>query len=259
MSQFYWFMHVKNTPKNATMKRLFTILILISAGVFSINAMSHWQSSFCDGPVIKEKRKIGAFNRIEAGGIYDIVYKHSATVSCEIEAEENLVRLTRTRVVDGTLFIEASEGFSNSSEGIKVYLSGPDFQGATLSGAANLETHSGFTNERVEITMDGATNYYGALNTSELVMNMNGASNAELEGKATLMKLVLCGACQVDGKEIKTDVLKASLAGASTAYVSVQKTLDVSTTGASHLTYIGNPSSVTRSTNGSSSVDQENE
>ncbi|MGL5892627.1 MAG: hypothetical protein ACRC3B_22230, partial [Bacteroidia bacterium] len=73
------------------MKKAFPIILVALVAVFWIRAVDFefFQFVSCDSPVIKETRKIGAFSKIRANSVFDIEYRYSPTVSCEIEGPQD--------------------------------------------------------------------------------------------------------------------------------------------------------------------------
>jgi hypothetical protein len=244
------------------MKKVFPIILVALVAVFWIRAVDfeffHFVS--CDSPVIKETRKVGAFSKIRANSVFDIEYRYSATVSCEIEGPQDYVKATQVSVSNDVLNFKLVGNFHNSGgEPLKVYLSGPEFKGAELSGAAELSMSGPFPAAPIDINLSGASELTGPLNSPDLQIDLSGASELSARGKAQKARMVLCGASEVNGDGFTAEVLTISLSGASSARVRVNKTLDANASGASELIYIGKPGNVNRTISGASSIENENE
>lgn len=238
------------------MKRALPFLLIALVAVFWIRAVDFGMAFVnpCDGPTIKQNRKISSFSKIDAGSIFQIEYRHSSTTACEIEGVEEHVKLVRTEVRGGVLYLSLSGSIHNSTEGIKVRLTGPEFRGADISGAAQLTTYTGFPSTPVELGVSGAAQYEGDLNSPDLTADLNGAAQVNLRGTATKMKATICGAAQLDAPDFAADDLRITLSGAGQASLRVNRILNAVASGASQLTYSGNPSKVSRSTDGASSI-----
>jgi hypothetical protein len=242
------------------MKKVFPIILIALVAVFWIKAVDFSFASpiVCDGPVIKQKRTIGAFSKIEAASVFDIEYRYSSTVSCEIEGPEEMVKAAKAKVSNDVLEFSLNGSFSNNSgKPLTVRLTGPQFKGGDLSGAAHLKLLGEFPSAPIDLMLSGATEFDGNLKSSNIELNLNGASEAKIRGRADKATIVLCGASELYGDAFSADDLTITLSGASEARMRVNRKLNAQSSGASHFVYTGTPGNVNRSTSGASSIESE--
>ncbi|WP_193564187.1 GIN domain-containing protein, partial [Escherichia coli] len=90
-----------------TMKKSFLFIILIVSIVF--NACTFWGVRG-NGKLKTQRRNIQNFDHLEVGGAFNIKVELGKEPSIKIQAEENLLPLIKTNVVDGTLKIETKKG-----------------------------------------------------------------------------------------------------------------------------------------------------
>ena len=64
--------------------------------------------------VIKEERDLSEFNALDVRGDLEVVIKNSGTARVEIEADDNLLEIISTEVIDGTLVIKPLKEISRS-------------------------------------------------------------------------------------------------------------------------------------------------
>jgi hypothetical protein len=242
------------------MKKAFPLILIALVAVFWIKAVDFSFASplMCDGPVIKQTRSIGAFSKIDAASVFDIQYRYSSTVSCEIEGPEEMVKAAKVKVSGDVLMFSLNGTFNNNSgEPLTVRLSGPEFKGGDLSGAAELKLMGEFPSAPIDLTLSGASEFDGNLKSSNIELSLNGASEAKVRGRADKATIVLCGAAELYGDAFTADDLTITLSGASEARMRVNKKLSAQSSGASHFVYSGTPGNVNRSTSGASSIENE--
>lgn len=87
-------------------------------------------------------------------------------------------------------------------------------------------------------------------------MEASGASSISLTGGAANLILEVSGASSVDLVSFPAIDLRAELSGASSADVNASGRLDVEASGASELSYLGNPTLGSVNTSGASTVSE---
>lgn len=121
--------------------------------------------------VIKEERDLADFNALDVRGEIEVLIKNSGTARVEIEADDNLLDIISTEVVDGTLIIKPLKEISRSKrQKVLVNLPG-NLVKAVLSDKARLENQ-------------------GELYMPEFELITNGDSRAELTISADTFKVV---------------------------------------------------------------------
>ena len=121
--------------------------------------------------VIKEERDLSEFNALDVRGDLEVVIKNSGTARVEIEADDNLLEIISTEVIDGTLVIKPLKEISRSKRQ-KVTVEFPEnIVKAVLSDKARLQNQ-------------------GELYTPEFKLITNGDSSAELTISTDTFNLV---------------------------------------------------------------------
>jgi len=181
-----------------------------------------------------EKRAVGPFTAVDISGAYDVEIVAQKETSLEIEGDDNLLKLVKTEVKNGTLFISSESGFS-TRRAIRVRISTPDIQGLTSSGA-----------NQIKIT---------GVKSENFVVETSGASKIFVAGEAKTVEIEMSGATRVDASELRAARAKVSSSGASRASVYATEEVNADLSGASNVTYYGAPKTVNKEVSGASSVD----
>jgi hypothetical protein len=125
-----------------------------------------------------------------------------------------------------------------------------------LNGASHLEVASVET-DRLKVKISGASNLSGEVRTArEARFDISGASRVELTGSGESARIDVSGASQARLARFALGSSDIGVSGASSASLKVNRTLDVSISGASRLEYIGNASLGRVSVSGASTLKQ---
>jgi hypothetical protein len=187
-----------------------------------------------DGVIKTESRPISEFSKVEVTGGYEVEWT-TGKPALTISAAENLLPLINTVVSGDTLKIDATENF-NTSKSIKIVVSSPTLEAVELTGGNTLTASQ--------------------LSGPGLKLESTGASKINLSGSVTNLNATLTGASRLKAKSLPAENCTLSLVGASEADVTVSGALKVSVTGASSVTYSGNPKTVDKEATGASSIEQ---
>lgn len=184
------------------------------------------------GPLATESRAVQGFTGVSVSDAGHLIVRQTGVESLEITAEESLLPLIRSEVVNGTLVLGFAPGVSvATAHEIQYRLTVRDLTGLEASGAS-----------RVEI-LD--------LSTPQLGTVLSGASSLRASGVATHHAVVLSGASRCEGPDLQSRVVTSTLSGASYALVRVSDSLTTVASGASTLEYYGDPILVTDVSGGS--------
>ena len=215
---------------------------LIFANVFSFGKSSarffNFNVSFGEkgsGNIATEKREFTDFKAVEVGGGFQVEITAQKEFSVEVEADDNLLPLIKIEVEDGILKIESEKKISTKNP-IIVRISAPDIEGLEVSGVSKVNLAN--------------------LKNENLQVDASGASKVKIEGITANLTLNVSGASKIDAGNIKAENVSVDATGASNVNVSVLNELKVEASGASSVTYSGNPKNFENKTSGASSVKQ---
>lgn len=179
--------------------------------------------------------QLGAFDAIEVGGAFDVEISAKGKPSVVVSGDEDVLERILTRVVGRTLRISLRHGH-HLKGGAQVKIAAPGLKRLELSGAVEAE----LTN----------------LSAASFELEASGATDVDLQGKCTTLRLSASGASDIDARELTTDTVKIDMSGAGSAKVHAGKSLDAEASGASTIRYWGNPKEVKRDTSGVSHIER---
>jgi Putative auto-transporter adhesin, head GIN domain len=228
--------------------------LLLTAAILFIGCSFDTQGISGSGKLITREMSLGDFNKIDASGAFQFDVTQGATSSVIATADDNLWDFVEIRNDGGTLHLDMKPGsYNNSHVSAKIVM--PHLNAITTSGASH-GSIAGFNDptNRLDVTLSGASALEGNFQQGHLTLNLDGASKATLHGSADSLDLTLSGASRGDLNYLTTNAIHANLSGASSSNVTAHHKLDYDLSGASHLTYAGNPTIGQSEVSGASSA-----
>ena len=124
-----------------------------------------------------------------------------------------------------------------------------------LSGASNLDI-SAIKTGNTNFELSGASKASGNIEMADGSFDLSGASSLELEGSANDIDIQASGASHFKLSDLAVVDAEINLSGASDATINASGRLDGDLSGASKLSYVGNPTLGSISTSGGSTISQ---
>lgn len=188
------------------------------------------------GNVATEKRDVADFSKVDVGGVFQVEVVAGKEYSVEVQADDNLLPLIRTEVRGGTLQISSEKRF-NTRNDIKVRITAPNIEGIEASGASRVNA--------------------SAIRSESLDIDTSGASKVNLSGEARQLNIQVSGASNIDASGLNAVNADIDASGASKVSVNATGSLKTEASGASSVTYAGNPANVEKRTSGASRISQQ--
>lgn len=180
-----------------------------------------------------EKRDVAPFTSVDVSGAFEVEIAAGKDRSLELEGDDNLLPMVTTEVSNGKLSVGSQKSFSVKRP-VRVRITTPDLEELTASGANDV-TLSGVKNDRLRIDTSGASKIRATGETKTLDIEMSGASS-------------------VDTQDLHAQKVTVDSSGAGHASVYASEELNAEASGASSITYTGDPKVVNRKDSGASSI-----
>jgi hypothetical protein len=234
--------------------KLFTVL----AGALLIMGFTSCIFSFNNGikgngNIVKEKRNVSDFNKIEISGYYKVFLTQGDENSLEIKADENLMEYLKTKTEDNELEISVKKSINPTKVPV-IFLTFKDLKSIDLNGACEILGQNFLKFDKLEVEGSGATYFDLDMKAAEVDFDLSGATKITLSGKADNVKFDGSGAIKISAFEFTINNCDIDLSGASSAGINVTGNLKIDLSGASNLLYKGNPKIIKIETSGASSA-----
>jgi len=221
-------------------------LLLTAACIIVVDETgTHWGSFNDDfdsirgsGVAVTEERTVAEFTKIEVGGASDVDVQVGGEVRIEVTADDNLIGHVRTRVENGTLKIDTSDGSYAFRKGPEVRVSVPTLEGITLAGSSDAKV-AGVEAESFRAQVAGSADLTVAGTTQDL--------EAWVSGSGTL-----------DLFDLEARNVTVRVSGSGDANVVALESLDAKVSGSGDVRYRGDPPRTNTSVSGSGTVTRRN-
>jgi hypothetical protein len=217
---------------------------------------SPWPIVNGSGNLVTEEQHLSDFTIADIGYAFDVEIIQANSYSINITVDDNLLDYVEVFKTGNTLTIRLKSGYSYHSATKRAVIMMPELYELRLSGATH-GTVVGFdsTNE-LALDISGASSLNGDFLTSENAqITVSGASSVEINGTAADLQISVSGASHLDLSDFPVHDVDVDISGASHATVNLDGRLAGHVSGASHLKYLGNPTSTDGvSTSGGSTV-----
>lgn len=203
----------------------------------------------------KQDRPTGSFTGIEISSAIKVVLTQGNTEKLTLEGDDDILQRVITETRGNKLIIKLKEGtYNKSSQEVTAYLTFKTLSSIELSGAVNLNGTNEMNFNDLEFECSGATKINLHLNASKLDCDFSGASNLSLEGSVQLLNIDISGASKLNAEDLVVKNCNIDCSGASYIAIHVTDKLRAEGSGASKISYKGNPSIVESDMSGASKM-----
>jgi hypothetical protein len=176
-----------------------------------------------DGIITTDKRQVPFFNEIEISGAYQLTIECGKKQAICITGDQNLLPHIATIVKDRQLLVYSSKSFRTKNT-LNINVTLPDIIKFTSHGSSKISIH-GIDNQSLSIVLAGA-------------------GNISASGITNKFDVRLLGTSALQAKDLQSEDVIISTAGASNATVFADKVLDARIKGVGSVVYYGSPSEI---------------
>ena len=263
-----------------TLRRKVLGFILILSLTAVLLAVSTGCSGDADNAIIgsgnltTEEMEFSNFTKVDVSHVFQANVTKGDSFSVSLTVDDNLLDYVVIRKSGDTLLIYLKSGYSYIQTTKIVDITMPEIENFSLSGASQGELSGFRSSSRLRLEASGASSInvddmkagdtdfdisggsqvWGDIEIAEGRFNVSGASSVDLEGYASNVSITASGASHVNLADFTISNVTVNISGASAATVNASGSIDGNVSGASRLTYLGNPA-LTITTSGDSIVD----
>lgn len=222
--------------------KYFSVLFLIGAMVLSSCGISVVEGS---GHIITENRNVSSFHAVKLSAFGDLTIVQGAAESLTVQADDNLMKLIRTEVVNGVLEISFDNNvftsYYMSGESIKFDLTVVNLDSIKFEGAGKI-TVNNLDVPELSTSLTGAGSMsLSHLTADRLTVQLSGAGSLNADGTVTSQDINLSGVGSYSAADLKSTDASVALSGVGSSTLWVTDKLDVTISGAGSVGYYGDP------------------
>lgn len=197
------------------------------------------------------------FTKVNVSSAFKAAINRGADYRVSVTIDDNLLDYLDVRVEGDTLHVGMQSrvrwGFGNITQSTEITM--PDIEGIELSGATQGNV-SGFESDQpLDAEVSGASGLRGDIVAGDTTMRVSGASTVEITGSAPRLDAEVSGASSVRLDNFVVEEARVDASGASNITVNANAVTG-SASGASTVSYIGEPNVLRVDTSGASNVRQ---
>jgi hypothetical protein len=237
------------------------ILVVFAAGVAAIAFWSgYWPMDGRvrgSGQLDTRAMDVTAFTAVEVGWAFTVTVEQADAFSVDITAEDNLFDYIVVDQTGDTVTIGLAPGYSynHAAMTLRAVVTLPRLEELALSGASSGTLRGFHASNPLSLDVSGASTLTGGVTASGTAQfRVSGASTLELTGSAQDGVFDIDGASTVRLGAYPLLNANVTLGGASHATINLSGQLNADVSGASHLTYLGDPTLGDIVTSGGSTV-----
>ncbi|RYZ96563.1 MAG: DUF2807 domain-containing protein [Sphingobacteriaceae bacterium] len=223
-----------------------------------------------------QSRQVAGFNSIASAGSFNVHVKIDGTESLKITGDEEVINDIETTVSDGKLKIGSKNKNSwtklFNNKRVDIYITAKSLSGLSSSGSGNIKLDGNLTGNaeiwasgsgsitaavnanELQIALSGSGNVTSSISTKELTASVSGSGGMSLSGNVTNANIKVSGSGNLRAKDLKADVVSASVSGSGNINITAEKTISAQTSGSGRITYSGNATTVDIRKSGSGKV-----
>jgi len=191
-----------------------------------------------------EIRNVEKFSAVQVSGSIDIYLSQGSESRVVVSSsDKSFSDKIITEVKNGVLIIglKSISINYNDKKSMRAYISAPDLSRISLSGSTNFFVEGELKVTNLKIEMSGASDFKGHLVVENLRLSGSGNVDFHLTGSSQNLKIDVSGASDVKANGHTTEFCDASASGSSDIYITVNKELKATASGASDIIYYGDP------------------
>jgi hypothetical protein len=219
------------------MRRYLLVLIclLLAAGALLAACDRAGPEIRGSGNLTTESRAVSGFDRIVVSGQGVIHVDISGTESLEVEAEDNILDVLTTKVVNGRLELSV-EPLTNirPTREITYRITATQLRGVSISGSGQLDVST--------------------VDTDAFEVRISGSGTVTPTGTSTHLDVEISGSGQFQGADLVSTTGSVNVSGSGAAVVNVTDDLSASVSGSGTIRYLGDPARLETSVSGSGSI-----
>lgn len=196
------------------------------------------------GTVKEEVREVAPYSSVRFEGVGDVVILKGEDHAFAITADENVVKEVISEVIDGELVIKYKNPIWNfalfDDANVGIVLMAPTLERIKMTGSGLIMSPY-MEAENLEVIIVGSGRVIMDLNVDSLISRVTGSGQFTLTGEVERQLVHIIGAGVYNAEGLSSVEAGIRISGTGKVYISAQKELDVSVSGAGEVVYQGDP------------------
>jgi hypothetical protein len=225
------------------MKNQPIILISIVLIVLTFGACTKYTSRIKgQGPIVQQTVDMPSISAVSLSIDANVVLTRGDSQSVKIEGQQNIINNIEKYVSDEGLWRIGYYNSVKNHAGVKIYITSPGIDFATISGSGNIKTTNHFPdNTHVYLQISGSGNIHFSTDADIVESGISGSGQIFLDGTTYEHSINISGSGNVKAFGLTTENTIARVSGSGNSEVFVQDYLNATISGSGSIFYKGNP------------------
>jgi hypothetical protein len=198
-----------------------------------------------DGPVVTEMRPVNNFDGISSSIPGNVNFTVEPVFRVEVKAQENVLEVLQTKVVNGVLEIGFRNGVNvKTHKEITVNVSAPTADYLRISGSGNMNVTGELVSSNLGMNVSGSgnVNIEKVTIANELESGISGSGNMKIAtGTAKNLDLQVSGSGAIDLAGVQAEKGTTHISGSGNIKLNLSQTLNAHISGSGSVFYLGTP------------------
>lgn len=209
-------------------------------------------------------KNLNNFNKIVVSSGINLYISQANTEKIVLKGSKDVLsKVSVTKSKDGVLILQIDKsGWGNLTWGdndqIRAYVSVKQLESLSVSGGSDVYSEGNLNLKDITIKASGGSDLKLSLNANALKVTSSGGSDVALKGTVKYLGIDASGGSDVDAFLLIADEVSLAASGGSDSKIFVKQTLKIVASGASDVSYKGNPPVKRISASGASDVHHTN-
>lgn len=222
------------------MKNRILLFLSLSLMIITSSCIFIGTSIKGNGNVVEQTRKIASFDEIKISRGMNVYISQGEAAKVVVKADENLLNIIKTEVVNNTLKITTT-GNIRKSTSKKVMVTMPKIKGVSAFAGSNAFSETILESKYMEVNGSAGSNVKLKVKAEELNVSSSAGSNIYLEGSAKIFSGKATAGANIKAEALKTEICNASAGSGANVWISVTEKLEGKASSGGNIFYYGNP------------------
>jgi hypothetical protein len=216
-------------------------LSLLGVGLTSCADLGGWRTVRGSGTTVSEARTVSQFDKVSVSGSGQLQISQGPEEALTIEADDNLLPLIKSEVINGHLRIGPDRVNLHASKPIQYQLKFKNLNALHLSGSLKAEAGP-LKTETLALHVSGSGGIeIGTLETSELSTDVSGSGDTHVAGRARVQRISISGSGIHQASNLECNEATVGISGSGHAALWVKEALTANISGSGEVEYYGSP------------------
>ena len=198
-----------------------------------------------EGPLVTQTRSVGNFTGVSSEMSGKVNFTIAPDYKVEITAQQNILDVLNTNVVDGVLHIDFKNNVRvRQHEDLLINITAPYADYFRLSGSGNMNVQGDIAADNLKLTLSGSGDItvQNAVIADKIDADVSGSGNISIaNGSAVNEDVDISGSGKVEMAGVDAENAVTHTSGSGDVKLSLSKNLDVHISGSGSVFYHGNP------------------